>query len=187
MSETELAAMVLLTIMVLVAAAGTLLIILLWGQRRRPRFATPAPQRRPPLAGVSMMHRQPGPGARYLSLSPSAVVRDTSHGPPTPQRQALVRRAARLQVQRGPLRGSRYDLSQPSLALGRSLACDIPLPDPQASRQHARLEWGVDGLVLVDTDSTNGTYVDGRRITRMRLRGGERIQIGQTTFVIHAG
>jgi pSer/pThr/pTyr-binding forkhead associated (FHA) protein len=71
------------------------------------------------------------------------------------------------------------------IALGRSSRCDITLPDAQASRQHARLEWRRDGLYLVDTHSTNGTYVNGRRTSQTRLQGGEQVQISNTVFTIH--
>jgi pSer/pThr/pTyr-binding forkhead associated (FHA) protein len=70
------------------------------------------------------------------------------------------------------------------ITLGRSSHCDITLPDAEVSRQHARLEWRPDGLYLVDTNSTNGTYVHGHRVAQARLRGGERIRIGSTVFTI---
>jgi pSer/pThr/pTyr-binding forkhead associated (FHA) protein len=87
-------------------------------------------------------------------------------------------------INQGPLRGHRIPVARPMLALGRSDGCDISLPDPQTSRQHARLEWRSDGLYLIDTNSTNGTYVNRSRVAQHRLRGGEQVRIGNTVFTI---
>ncbi|MBN1934927.1 MAG: FHA domain-containing protein [Anaerolineae bacterium] len=65
-----------------------------------------------------------------------------------------------------------------SLILGRDPQCQIPLPSPQVSRQHARLDRGPQGDVLTDLNSTNSTFVNGQRITSRQLQPGDIIQIG---------
>ncbi len=72
------------------------------------------------------------------------------------------------------------------VVVGRSRECDVRVDDNNVSRRHAELsrsedsEWSV-----VDLGSTNGTEVNGRRITRRTpLRDGDRIAIGGTELVV---
>ena len=62
--------------------------------------------------------------------------------------------------------------------IGRGEACDLILPDLLVSREHARLMLGPDGPLLEDLNSINGTFVNGRRIGRIRLRDGDVIRLG---------
>lgn len=56
----------------------------------------------------------------------------------------------------------------------------VELSDPNVSRMHARLEIDKTQTVIYDNNSTNGTKVNGRCITRQVLRNGDVISIGQT-------
>ncbi len=64
------------------------------------------------------------------------------------------------------------------LVLGRDAACAVPLAADDVSRRHARVAPEGGGHVLVDLDSTNGTFVNGRRVGRHRLAPGDRVQVG---------
>ncbi len=66
--------------------------------------------------------------------------------------------------------------------LGRSRSCDLRLPSGDASRRHAEIVPGEDGFLLRDLASTNGTFVNGARVSEHRLRPGDRIQIGSSTI-----
>lgn len=70
-----------------------------------------------------------------------------------------------------------------TLQVGRAEACQIQLPDTYASSFHARI-YNRDGSWYVeDLGSTNGTYVNQRRITApAELRAGDRVKIGKTTL-----
>ncbi len=71
-----------------------------------------------------------------------------------------------------------------SLSIGRNPASDIPLQAPNISWQHARLDQTAQGSVLVDLNSTNGTFVNGQRIsTPHLLRKDDVIQIGPFRLV----
>jgi S-DNA-T family DNA segregation ATPase FtsK/SpoIIIE len=83
-----------------------------------------------------------------------------------------------LRVVRGPGEGKVVVLGGGVVTIGRGQACDLVLPDPLVSRMHARVERGPDGTEVVDLGSTNGTYVNGRRVTRCRLEHGDRLQLG---------
>jgi hypothetical protein len=62
--------------------------------------------------------------------------------------------------------------------LGRASACTVVLDDPTVSKHHARIAFDARAWIE-DLDSTNGTFVNGRRITGSApLRRGDRIALG---------
>ena len=67
--------------------------------------------------------------------------------------------------------------------IGRSRECDLRITDGNASRRHAEIVQEGDDYVVVDLGSTNGTELNGRRITREELTDGDRITIGATDLV----
>jgi hypothetical protein len=72
-----------------------------------------------------------------------------------------------------------------SHVMGRSEEADILLDDPYASEFHMRLVAGESGLVLHDLGSTNGTYVNGRRVTApTTLRKGDSVQVGKSVMEV---
>jgi len=75
------------------------------------------------------------------------------------------------------------------LVAGRDDALDIPLgADGYASGRHARFAHGQDGDVVEDLRSTNGTFVNGDRVSGRRvLRSGDVVTIGQTQLEYRAG
>jgi len=62
--------------------------------------------------------------------------------------------------------------------IGRSEECCLTLEDTAVSRRHARLVSTYPGYVLEDLSSSNGTFVDGQKVDRVLLYGGEIIEIG---------
>jgi pSer/pThr/pTyr-binding forkhead associated (FHA) protein len=80
-------------------------------------------------------------------------------------------------------RGASFTLSN-SLTLGRVADNDIALDDDTfMSSHHARIELRPEGVWVVDLDSTNGTFVNGQRVTGDRsLRKGDRLQVGSTVL-----
>ena len=72
-----------------------------------------------------------------------------------------------------------------AVVLGRSPETDIVLEDPYASEFHMRLVRQDDGIVLHDLGSTNGTYVNGRRVgAPIALSKGDAIQVGKTIMEV---
>jgi hypothetical protein len=69
--------------------------------------------------------------------------------------------------------------------LGRSPDADVVLDDPYASEFHLRLVAQEGGLILHDLGSTNGTYLNGRRVTApTELRRGDAVQVGKTVMEV---
>ena len=72
-----------------------------------------------------------------------------------------------------------------AVVLGRSAQADIVLEDPYASEFHLRLVRQDEGIVLHDLGSTNGTYVNGRRVgSPIPLNKGDAIQVGKTIMEV---
>ena len=68
--------------------------------------------------------------------------------------------------------------------IGRSEACDIYIGEKKVSRKHANIHADHDGLILEDLESTNGTFVDGKKITSVKLKDGDTVRIGMTVFKV---
>ena len=66
-----------------------------------------------------------------------------------------------------------------SFVIGRSEACDLVLGDQTVSRRHAQLSRTSVGWLLSDLGSTNGTRVNGWRVKQVRVRPGDRVQVGR--------
>ncbi len=80
--------------------------------------------------------------------------------------------------------GTEVDVSGVTV-MGRSAETDLVLDDPYASDFHMRLVGQDEGLMLHDLGSTNGTYVNGRRVTApTQLSRGDTIQIGKTVMEV---
>ena len=70
--------------------------------------------------------------------------------------------------------------------LGRDPGCDIVLNDSKCSRRHAVVEDGPKGLVVRDSGSANGVYVNGRRVDEARLQPGDVLRLGDVQLKLLA-
>ena len=77
----------------------------------------------------------------------------------------------------------RYVLEGPRATIGRSKDADCVLRDPNVSRHHAELRRSPGGdWTIADLGSTNGIKVNGRRLGSTRLKSGDQVTLGTTTF-----
>ena len=109
-------------------------------------------------------------------MSPTRVFRRAAGG-------KCVR--AWLAVSDGPDRGREFALTLPEMRIGRLETNHLVLRDSTVSRNHARIVLVRGAYQLIDRGSANGTYVNGKRETRRRLRDGDRIRLGRTEMVFH--
>ncbi|QYO66256.1 PrsW family glutamic-type intramembrane protease [Leptolyngbya sp. 7M] len=87
-----------------------------------------------------------------------------------------------LRVESGTLAGQVFDLSSGFMWIGRGENCTVrfdPSGERIASKQHAFIEAKPDGYYITDNNSTNGTLVNGDRITTAKLSNGDSIQFGK--------
>ena len=68
--------------------------------------------------------------------------------------------------------------------VGRAPRADFIVKAPLVSRLHCRLEAGVDKIDVIDLASTNGTYVNGKRVDRGRLGSGDTLKVGRVELTI---
>ena len=125
------------------------------------------------------------------------IVRAASREVRTPQESMIIapgeaaalglaprpRARARLIVERSPVlsQGEELVIDGQPLTVGRGTQNDLPLDDDFASARHARFEERGDGLWIEDLGSTNGTFVNGARVTTpRRLEEGDLVRVGQT-------
>lgn len=101
--------------------------------------------------------------------------RSTIHGP----RSGEAARAHYLLVVEGEGKGQRIAVGANPLVIGRSAPADVVLADQRVSRSHCRVCLAFDELVVVDLESSNGTFIDGQRLTGgASLPVGSRLQLG---------
>lgn len=138
-------------------------------------------------------------------VRPATAKRAAEHapGPVTPRPQAPTgaaiderppARPARVNPSARPwldIDGDRYPLLGSLTTIGRDESADIVLDDPGVSRRHSEIRVTTDGPHLVtsirDLNSTNGTFVNGERISSQRLQDGDRVTIGRTSATFRAG
>lgn len=72
-----------------------------------------------------------------------------------------------------------YNLDKPSMTIGRKEGNDIIIDHMSVSGHHAKIDKDEDTFKVTDLESTNGTYVNGKRITEAVLRPNDWITIGK--------
>ena len=146
----------------------------------QPGYGMPTqamPSQPPPGYGMptQMMPQQPqmptGQPTVAFPSSPNAqpLTPNPSIGAPT------------LVAMDGPYAGQRFPVNG-MIEIGREASGIALMGDANASRRHASVSPGVGGVQVADLGSTNGTYVDGARITTATARAGSLIRVGSTTF-----
>jgi hypothetical protein len=86
-----------------------------------------------------------------------------------------------LNVTKGLGTGRVFELNlDTSTSLGRARANDVVLEDVAVSSEHCRVRWEEGRFVVHDLKSTNGTFVNDRRVTRHPLEEGDVLQVGET-------
>ncbi len=80
--------------------------------------------------------------------------------------------------------GCRHKLNSGSTTVGRSPQADIRIEDERISRIHCIIEWMGDTITIEDKGSTNGTYVDARKVSRTTLPPGVPLQLGYSIMKI---
>jgi hypothetical protein len=92
---------------------------------------------------------------------------------------------ARLEFIFGPLEGQTVPLAAEVTTLGSAAGNTVVLPDPGVSRKHVGIRRDRAGYEMADLGSTNGVYVNGQRLAKRLLVGGDIIRIGSSEMVFH--
>lgn len=130
-----------------------------------------------------------GPSGPITPAVPSAAAAPASGGAFTelieqsggPQTGAPV--ATRLVITEGSREGMEMPLGGGPITIGRSSESNVVIRDDYTSTNHARLDLRAEGWVVTDLESTNGTFVNGQKVTSpVLVAEGTPITIGTTTF-----
>ena len=84
----------------------------------------------------------------------------------------------------GSSSGCRHKLNGGFMTIGRSPKADITIEDDRISRVHCVIQMAGHTITIEDKGSTNGTYLDGRKISRARLLPGVPLQLGHSIMKI---
>ena len=105
---------------------------------------------------------------------------------PMPQETGRAKTpAAALLVVYSPdegLKGKRFPAGDEDVTLGREEGNTIVIPSDQASRRHARIFVSGGAHVLVDLDSTNGTFLNSKLVKEQTLRHGDVLRVATTVL-----
>ncbi len=73
-----------------------------------------------------------------------------------------------------------------TMVIGRQAECEISIQSDEISRRHAELKATPDGVMVEDLGSSNGTYVNDRRITRHTMKSGDELRLDTIRFLLLA-
>jgi Protein of unknown function (DUF3662)/FHA domain len=137
---------------------------------------------------------QPDPSLRAGEVEVDAAVSPVPEAPAGDQAVDAGTRVFEVPVVRSP--DAVIEIREPNkparrmpatgapIHIGRSPECELVLKDSRVSRKHARLAARDGVLVLTDLGSTNGTRVNGHRVSEVVLGAGDRILVGETVLTI---
>ena len=160
------------------AAAAAVAAASLAASTHAPTTATPATMPPPPPPASARGNLDPTSAAPRPPQVPAKVA---AKGKPKAGRKGQVGRLIVLEprVRKGTAIGLAHEIT-----FGRAPGCTVSVPDDSyVSQVHARVYRNGDAVIVEDVGSTNGTYVNGNRITAaVVLRPGDRIQFGTTVL-----
>lgn len=92
-------------------------------------------------------------------------------------------RKTKLLVVSGTLQGREFIVNNPLFTLGSGAHNDVVLTDSTISKRHCEISVDGEGYLIRDLDSTNGTFIQGVRVSSAYLTPGAEIQLGKTRLV----
>jgi FHA domain len=124
--------------------------------------------------------------SKDLRLPQESFILAPHHAEAAGLRERRTPKLGRLFVVKSPALDEKEEfvLDSQAITIGRGSQNTIPLDDDEfASAEHARIEPRQDGVWLEDVGSTNGTYLNGVKLTRPRkLTPGDLVRVGETDF-----
>ena len=136
-----------------------------------------------PLQRVAVQSQRTREAASAGATAAPAADAPTTATPRAAPAAAADAGASRIVITSGPRSGLELDLPETGLSIGRSSGSGLQIKDDYTSSAHAKVVRWRDQWMVQDLGSTNGTYVDGKRITEATpVRVGSSVRIGTTTF-----
>ena len=145
--------------------------------------AAPVPFATPPPAPVPAGAFAQPPAASASAPTEQFSRQKAAPLPPAGPEKATTQTATRLVITSGPKAGTEFPLGTEPVTVGRSSDSSLVIRDDYTSTHHARLMLWHDDWMVQDLDSTNGTFLDGKRVavpTSVPLN--TTVKIGATSF-----
>ena len=121
-----------------------------------------------------LLAAKPRPVAAVATAAPA-----TPAAAPPPSRAAAASGKASLRVTSGGEHAGKEFTVGAEATIGRGQGCQVQLADSMVSQLHARLFRDGNGLHLEDLGSTNGTYLNGRKVGGpAKLKKGDKVRVG---------
>lgn len=124
---------------------------------------------------VSFKVEGPIDGVRKTEVRPSVT---SDMGPHGTRMEPAVANAS-LKGTGGKMAGKTFFLSSRRMTIGRTDDNDIVIDDDTVSSNHAAIFYGEGAWALEDTGSSNGTFVNNKKISRQEIKNGDRVRFGQ--------
>jgi len=142
-----------------------------------PHDWVPPPPRKP----VAWSQSQ---AAATIASSPASSVDSTQQLPPT-KSGTVEQPFARFTIRQGPDLGRQLSLyPEDTVTVGRDKArVDFVVSDPAVSGRHAQFRQAQGRIAVIDLGSTNGTFINGQRISQQTLADGDEIRMGATLML----
>lgn len=77
-----------------------------------------------------------------------------------------------------------FPLKAGKSVLGRRQECELRIPTQDVSRKHCEIECADDEAIVRDLGSSNGTFINGKRVAEGQLSPGDKLTVGPITFVV---
>jgi hypothetical protein len=170
-----------IAILGLLAGAGGVAVVVLKRKKKEQAVAAPPPGPPPSVVMPVLPDYSNIPYLKdYKYQLPPGVVAAPAPARPAAVAPAIASRVSSLLVLSGPRAGQQWPLRH-GFNIGKAAGVDLLIDDGFASSHHAQIHLdGGGGATLVDMGSTNGTFVNGVRVSTVRLTHGAAIRIGQT-------
>jgi len=124
--------------------------------------------------------RRPGADAPFADVEPGQTMIYKAKPPQPTEAVSPEELGVESELVTLSWNGTRHEVKQPRIVIGRSRDCDIQLADANVSRRHAELRQEGAAYWIVDLGSTNGMEVNGKRVKRAKLQSGDTITLGST-------
>lgn|GEM_PF-515999 len=135
------------------------------GENLEMESASPAPEEEKP---IEMEGAQDAVGGERMTGSMTSMFQSTAE--------------ARLILRRGNASSENYVIRSGTIVAGRDKDCDIILDEKKSSRKQFKIYRNGNRYFIQDLGSSNGTYVNQKRITEASLSSEDRIRVGETEF-----
>jgi hypothetical protein len=154
-------------------AVGAVVVALGFALTRRPAAAQPI--------AIQARYSSSGDAAPAQDDDDTLITRIDLEQPESPTLVLTLKPL--LHVQKGPNAGKFFEVSlDTATSIGRAKGNDIVLGDSAVSSQHCRIRPGGGVYEIIDLKSTNGTFLNERRINREKLSAGDLIKIGESVL-----